>query len=217
MVGASRLLLVEDHPDVREALSEFLSSEGFEVTGRESAEAGLAALREGGYSVLVTDYALPGKDGAWLVEAAREQGWLPPRAVMVTAVPQDVQVDGVRVLRKPLDLGELLSEIRRDGGVAASGSYRIEFVLYTSAPSDASRRARHNLERVLAGYADEDVQLTICDLSAGITAGAVADKIGRTPTLVKRWPSPPAWIAGDLAQPEPLHDLLQAAGARRRS
>jgi CheY-like chemotaxis protein len=212
MMDPSRLLLVEDHADVREALAEFLSSEGFTVVGCESAEEGLTALEAADYDALVTDYALPGEDGAWLVAAAREKGRLPRTVAMVTAVPRDVEVEGVPVLRKPLDLGELLGVLRHEG---VAPRHRVDLILYVAGGTDASRRARENLERALACYRPEDVRWTVCDLAGALPPEALADRISRTPTLVKRTPAPPAWITGDLTDAKPLHDLLETAGARR--
>ena len=84
-------------------------------------------------------------------------------------------------------------------------------VLYVSAVSPASVRAVSNARRILRDYDAGAVSLSICDLSAN-PAAAERDRIAFTPTLFKREPEPPMWILGDLAQPEPLLELLAFHG-----
>jgi hypothetical protein len=90
---------------------------------------------------------------------------------------------------------------------------RVELVLYVSAASVASVRAVVNARRILHGYNARDVQLTVCDLTSN-PAAAERDQIAFTPTLFKRVPEPPMWILGDLAQPEPLVELLEFYGVK---
>ncbi len=87
----------------------------------------------------------------------------------------------------------------------------MELVLYVSAASASCVRAVINARRILGGYDAREVALTICDLSVD-PAAAEHDRIAFTPTLCKRTPEPPMWILGDLAQPEPLLDLLEFYG-----
>ena len=83
--------------------------------------------------------------------------------------------------------------------------------MYISAASYASVRAVSNARRILRRYDTRRVSLSICDLAANPTA-AERDQIAFTPTLCKRAPAPPMWILGDLAQPEPLLELLEFYG-----
>jgi len=71
-----------------------------------------------------------------------------------------------------------------------------------------------NARRILRGYRPAEVSLSICDLTVDPSA-AESDQIAFTPTLCKRAPAPPIWILGDLAQPEPLLDLLEFYGVKR--
>ena len=61
-----RILVVEDHSDSRDMLREALGFFGATVITLETAEA--AAGRLADVDVVVTDYALPGHNGLWLLD-----------------------------------------------------------------------------------------------------------------------------------------------------
>jgi len=106
-------LLVEDDGAIREALAEFLETMGYQVNAVATAEQGIASLRAESVSLLMTDYALPGESGGWLVRQARAEGLLQRTlVVMVTALLKPPELADVRVLRKPLDIGQLREEVR---------------------------------------------------------------------------------------------------------
>lgn len=114
----TRLLLVDDEPDVLSTLGEILQEYGYAVVstwaGEEAIE--IATLFEP--NVVVTDFRLPGIDGVTTVHRMREHK---PnlRAILVSghisgstrkrAVQE--QIDGI--LEKPLSVPELLRRIRQ--------------------------------------------------------------------------------------------------------
>lgn len=105
-------LLVEDDGAIREALTELLETTGYRVSAFATAEQGIASLRTESVSLLVTDYVLPGENGGWLVRQGRAEGLLQATlVVMVTALLNPPEIADVHVLRKPLDLGQLLREV----------------------------------------------------------------------------------------------------------
>ena len=83
-----RVLLAEDTPYVRQALTDILESAGAAVTAVGSAEAALAALQAERPDVLLSDLSMPGNGGYWLIGQVRalppERGGATP-AVAVTA------------------------------------------------------------------------------------------------------------------------------------
>ena len=64
-----RVLIADDAPDVRQAVTDVLESVGAVVTAVDSAEAALATLQAEHPDVLVSDLSMPGKGGYWLSTA----------------------------------------------------------------------------------------------------------------------------------------------------
>jgi signal transduction histidine kinase/ActR/RegA family two-component response regulator len=78
-----RVLVVDDDPGTLDMLMEALQSSGAEVTGAESARQALAQLAESRADVIVSDIAMPGEDGLWLMHRIRT---LPGRLGSIPAV-----------------------------------------------------------------------------------------------------------------------------------
>jgi circadian clock protein KaiB len=97
-----------------------------------------------------------------------------------------------------------------------SMTVHIELVLYTSPNTALSGRARRNMERLLHEYEPTQVLFTVCDISKNLEAAA-ADHIAFTPTLVRHFPEPRAWVLGDLEDPSAVIRMLRACGVRMRS
>ncbi|HJU87700.1 MAG TPA: response regulator, partial [Gemmatimonadota bacterium] len=80
-----KVLVVEDEPGVREALSVLFKRNGFEVEGSESGDAAIGWLSEHGpVDLVITDLRLPGADGIGVLKAARAQDPL-AKVIVVTA------------------------------------------------------------------------------------------------------------------------------------
>ena len=110
-VGHTRILLVEDSDDVCALMTLILEAEGYYVDSAHTAEEGLRLLDAGAYDLVVSDYALPGRTGAWMLrEAAARQ--LFAQGLIVTAHPNPREADGFPVLYKPLDFDDFLCRIR---------------------------------------------------------------------------------------------------------
>jgi DNA-binding response OmpR family regulator len=108
-----RILLVEDSEDLRTLMVLVLESEGYEVDAVQNAQLGLAYLNEHDYDLLLSDYALPGRSGAWLVREAIERGLVRPQcAIIITAHPSPVGTADFEVVRKPLDFEGFLGRLR---------------------------------------------------------------------------------------------------------
>jgi len=104
-------LVVEDDEPQREMLSGFLKDEGLEVINCESAEAAELIIGHLGQelNLIVTDFRLAGKgNGADIADFARAQ--FPHLRVIVVSGDRDARVpEGVRFLRKPFDLRQVLA------------------------------------------------------------------------------------------------------------
>ena len=65
------VLVVDDNPAVRDAIVEILAQAGAAVLAEESADGALATLMRERPDVLLSDIAMPGHDGLWLIRQVR--------------------------------------------------------------------------------------------------------------------------------------------------
>jgi two-component system response regulator GlrR len=224
----SRILVVEDQEDVRRMLVTALEIEGHIADEAASAPEGLQCLQQKRYNLVLSDYAMPGGTGTWMLHEASRQGLLDGTvALIVTAHPDVRDLADVEVITKPLDLDHFLAQVKRilaasrahDAGAAASRTglsgngrvARVELVLYISSASPASLQALRTLQRLLEHFDASQVAFSVCDLARDPMAGA-ADRIASTPTLVRRYPEPKMWVLGNLQEQEIVADLLRVGG-----
>src|SRR3954454_21246849 len=84
----SRILVVEDQDDVRRLLLTALEIEGHDVDEAANAVDGLQKIRRGRYDLILTDFAMPGGTGAWMLQQASVDGLLSNTvSLVVTAHP----------------------------------------------------------------------------------------------------------------------------------
>ncbi len=112
----SRVLLVEDEPDLADPLAYLLRREGYEVEIAEDGNAAMAAFRENGADIILLDLMLPGIPGTEVCRQVRTTSQVP--IIMLTA--KDAEVDIVVGLElgaddyvtKPYSSRELLARMR---------------------------------------------------------------------------------------------------------
>lgn len=234
--SAGRILVVDGDEDHGALLATVLQAQGYRVDIARSAEAGLLCLRQARYEVVLIHYGLPDRSGAALLQEARAGQLLHGAAeLLFTGKPSVEASPEVTVLRKPLDLQDLVRQVNSIVGppqgpgppasraadrrrkaaeavdAARSHVAKVELALYITLPWPSSLRAQANLSRVLRGVREGEVRLSICDL-AREPERAERDKVLFSPTLVKVWPAPKMWILGDLSEPDVLTDLLALCG-----
>ena len=114
-VESRSILLVDDDDAVRTVLCEQLRDLGMEV---ETASSGHQAIQQvqqsnGGFDLLLTDYAMPGLNGIETIRSVRK---MRPdiQAILMTGYADDAaidQLDHVAVLRKPIDPAALRNSL----------------------------------------------------------------------------------------------------------
>ena len=62
-IRGMKILLIDDDEWIRDSLSIFFEAEGCHVLALETAEEGMAAIKEQVYDLIIVDYKLPGLDG----------------------------------------------------------------------------------------------------------------------------------------------------------
>lgn len=107
--NAARILLVDDEEIVRTATAEMLREIGYTVTEASSASQAIAAIK-GGIEIdgILTDYLMPGMNGAQMIQELRQGGFRAP-VLLITgyaAKGEDVP-PGVPVLAKPFRQSDL--------------------------------------------------------------------------------------------------------------
>ena len=111
------VLVVDDHLASAELLAETLADEGYAATPHPSAESALAALRQGGADVLITDLRMDGMDGiALLREAHAVDPTLPVLLVTAHATLERAilatRAGAFAFLTKPLNVDDVLVQVR---------------------------------------------------------------------------------------------------------
>src|SRR5581483_6720351 len=117
-VAGTRVLVVDDHPAVREATAELLAGQGYEVARAGNVAEALAALGRAHFAVVVADVGLPDRPGWDITRAAKDRS--PDTLVaLVTGwgfnvSPEVAKSRGVDlVFEKPLDPDALVAAIAR--------------------------------------------------------------------------------------------------------
>ena len=119
MIRAShepRILVVDDDPAIRRALSAELQAAGYEVVGAADGDEGLRRFEAEAPDLVLTDLAMPGSDGYELIAAVRKRAKTP---IVVLSV-RGGETDKVRALdlgaddyvTKPFSVHELLARVR---------------------------------------------------------------------------------------------------------
>ena len=113
---ATRLLLVDDEPALREPLAEYLARQGFAVTQAASAAEARSRLRDDTPDIVLLDIMMPGEDGLSICRRLRAANDRTP-IIMLTAKGEDVdRIVGLEMgaddyLPKPFNPRELVARV----------------------------------------------------------------------------------------------------------
>ena len=111
-----RILLVDDEPGLRRALSDRLRKEGYAVDTAANGETGFELARKGRYDLIILDLNLPMKDGVQVCHDLRREG---EDAAVLMLTARDSIADKITGLKsgaddymtKPFESAELLARI----------------------------------------------------------------------------------------------------------
>jgi CheY-like chemotaxis protein len=223
------ILIVEDDRDIRDILTTFLAPAGFACVSCDSAEAGLAALRDRRIDLVLTDYSLPHHTGVWLLDRAHDEGLIDGTPVLImTAHPAPAGTSAYEIVHKPFDLDDLVERVKQR--LHASGARRrpaparraagkrrdagdpqcpdpIELILYVSARSPRSTEMVDKFRKALTRFGSARVKLTVCDLST--PPARVTDDMAAVRSIaVRDGRGPRTFILGHITNPELVLELL---------
>jgi two-component system, OmpR family, response regulator RegX3 len=116
LAAASRILVVDDEPSVRESVRYALEQEGFDVTLAADGEEAERWISDDRFDLLILDIMMPGKSGLDITREVRAHSPVP--IILLTA--KDAEVDKVVGLEvgaddyvtKPFSVRELLGRVR---------------------------------------------------------------------------------------------------------
>lgn len=113
---AGRALIVDDDDSIRRMVCKLLVRDGFNVDEARDGVEAIDKLKEQDYEVIVLDLMMPRVDGFGVVEFLRnERPGMVERIVVMTAFDDSARKRlsaPCRVLAKPFDIGELMTNVR---------------------------------------------------------------------------------------------------------
>jgi two-component system, OmpR family, response regulator MprA len=124
MGSQMRILVVDDEPAVRQAISRALALEGYDVQAASGGAEALERLTDGAVDAIVLDVSMPAPDGLEVARRLRDAGDRTPILMLTARDAIDDRVAGLDAgaddyVIKPFALRELLARLRalmRRGG-----------------------------------------------------------------------------------------------------
>ena len=112
----TRILVVEDNPDLAFAVTTALQSEGFDVEVAGTGPEGVDMARKGNSDLIILDLMLPGFDGYRVVRTLRGEGIVTPILILTARGEETDKVKGLRLgaddyVTKPFGAMELLARV----------------------------------------------------------------------------------------------------------
>ncbi len=112
----TRILVVEDNPDLAYGLRNNLEIEGYDVDVVDDGVQGLARVRASGPDLIILDLMLPGMDGYRVLRALRDEGRRMPILILTARGEEADKVRGLRLgaddyVTKPFGVLELLARV----------------------------------------------------------------------------------------------------------
>ena len=112
----TRVLVIEDNPDLAYGLRNNLEIEGYDVEVVADGAKGLARARGGDLGVVILDLMLPGMDGFRVLRALRDEGRRVPVLILTARGEESDKVRGLRLgaddyVTKPFGVLELLARV----------------------------------------------------------------------------------------------------------
>jgi CheY-like chemotaxis protein len=122
------VLVVDDDPDILDAICDILDGEGYRVARASHGLEALAAVSRERPAIILLDLVMPVMDGVAFAQALRARdrdGGMPIVVISADGTPQKVAAVGARgFLAKPFDIAALLAQVEAitrapEGGRAA--------------------------------------------------------------------------------------------------
>jgi len=161
-MSASRILVVDDEPDIRQIVQEILEDEDYDITTAENAAAARTAYNEHRPDLVLLDIWMPDTDGITLLKEWSRDHTLPVPVVMMSGHGTvETAVEAIRLgaydfIEKPLTTAKLLVTIERALQNAhlrqenLSLKRRADMVAVPVGKSKLMKQLRDTIERIAA-------------------------------------------------------------------
>lgn len=125
--GSHVVLVVDDDPDILEALSEILEAEGFEIRRARNGKEALERLEPDPPQLILLDLMMPVMDGWEFAQRMRQRPSVAGIPLIVLSADRNVgskatDIGAVGHLAKPFELNDLLDMVRRSLSQAQASS-----------------------------------------------------------------------------------------------
>ena len=113
-----KILVVDDESIVLDSCKRVLEADGFEVCLVPSADEALKAMKKEGFSLLLVDVKMPGRDGMYLMREVMEKWSAIPIIVMsgyhtTGTIKEALELGAATFIAKPFTPEELLKTVRQ--------------------------------------------------------------------------------------------------------
>ena len=115
-----RILIVEDEPDIREAMADALTNAGYEVLQAKNGLEGLEMATLEQPSLILLDLVMPEMDGTTMLKKLREDPWGRKAKVVVLSAMDDIKNVGTTheyqiadyIIKTHSSLHEVVNKVR---------------------------------------------------------------------------------------------------------
>jgi DNA-binding response OmpR family regulator len=151
----SKILLLEDDPNLGFVLQEFLQHKGYHVTLREDGELGLKTYNEASFDICIVDIMMPKMDGLTFTKQVRKTDTNTPIIFLTAKSMKEDKIEAFKLggddyITKPFSMEELELRVeavlRRSKGTSGQPEEKKVFQLGTYEFDYPSQRLAHNGE-----------------------------------------------------------------------
>ncbi len=123
-MNAKTIVIVDDEPGAAETLRDVFEDEGYTVETAHDGRDGLSLLRALAQPpcLVILDLVMPVLDGVAMYAAMKADPALADIAVVITTSDPSQAPSGVLIMKKPLNLGVLIDNVRKCCGTPAGAT-----------------------------------------------------------------------------------------------
>ena len=114
LASALRILIIDDHSNLRETMTALLSKEGHLLSSISTAEEALELLSTASFDVVIADIRLPGMSGLELYDVLlHSHPQVAEKMILISGIQYNIEQPNVPFLRKPFSKQELMLMIQK--------------------------------------------------------------------------------------------------------